>query len=197
MSVKIVELLCPGCGAAVGLEQKKCKYCSRPIIIQTFDDMETLPPPVLTKYTFSYKKQLEEHPESVEIVSSLAMCYLKLRMFDEAYNAFMKSIESSFDDADLFFYASLCVFKGKKAFLQMRPQIDKALELLNAAIMIEPKGIYYYYMAYIKYDYFKRKFLNTTPSYKDCLMQAKALGYSQKDVAEIFTVLGVDPVTMA
>jgi hypothetical protein len=106
-------------------------------------------------------------------------------------------IEDNFDDADTYFYAALCALKGKKAFLQMRPQIDKVLELLNAAIMIEPKGIYYYYMAYIKYDYFKRKFLNTSPNYQDCLTKAKSLGYSSLDVKEMFSILGVEEIAMS
>lgn len=31
---------------------------------------------------------------------------------------------------------------GKKAFLQQRATIDKILEYINAAIMIEPRGIF-------------------------------------------------------
>lgn len=49
------------------------------------------------------------------------------------------------------------------------PNINKAEEYLNAACMIEPKGFYYLFWAYIKYDYFERKFLNTSPDYKELL----------------------------
>lgn len=196
MSVQILDLKCPGCGAPVSDEQKKCNWCSRPIVIKTFSDMEELPPLMLNKYTVSYKKQLQENPDSVELNTSIAMCYLKLKMYDEAYNAFLKAIEDNFEDADTYFYASLCVLKGKKAFLQTRPTIDRALELLNAAIMIQPKGIYHYYMAYLKYDYFKRKFLTTTPNYKDCLANAAKARYAEADVNEMYSILGVDKVVM-
>lgn len=196
MATQVVDITCPGCGAAVTVNQKKCEWCSRPITIRTFNDMSSLNPLMLNKYASSYKKQLQEQPDSTALNASVAMCYLKLKMYNEALDSFMKAIQDNFDDADIYFYASICALKGKKAFLQSRPEIDKALELLNAAIMIEPKGIYYYFMAYIKYDYFKRKFLNTTPNYKDCLANASSLGYSDADVAELYSILGVDPVAM-
>ena len=117
-------------------------------------------------------------------------------MYDEAYNAFSKAIVDNFDNSETYFYAAICLLKGKKAFLQTRPEIDKILELMNAATMIEDRGIYYYFMAYIKYDYFKRKFLNTTPNYKDYLAMAKAKGYSELDVNTMFDVMGVEKINI-
>ena len=52
MSVQIVEINCPGCGAPVALETTKCKYCSRPIVIKTFNDMNNY---IINQfYTFNY-----------------------------------------------------------------------------------------------------------------------------------------------
>jgi hypothetical protein len=67
---------------------------------------------------------------------------------------------------------------------------------MNAATMIEPRGIYYYFMAYIKFDYFKRKFLNTTPNYKDYLAKASAMGCSPTDIGMLFDILGVEKPNM-
>ena len=196
MATQVLDITCPGCGAPVKTNQEICEWCDRPIVIRTFQTMASMNPLQLNKYASSYKKQLQEHPDDVTLNTSIAMCYLKLKMYDEAYAAFSKAIADNFDDADTYFYAAVCLLKGKKAFLQSRPEIDKILELLNAAIMIEPKGIYYYYMAYIKYDYFKRKFLNTSPNYKDCLLSAKSAGYSPADVDELYAILGVEKVAM-
>jgi hypothetical protein len=71
------------------------------------------------------------------------------------------------------------------------------MELAEAAISIEGKGIYYYFMAYIKYDYFKRKFLNTTPNYKDYLGMAQRAGCSPTDVGQIFEMMGVERITIS
>ena len=196
MAVQTINISCPGCGAPVSTDQQTCEFCGRPVVISTFNSVLSMSPLEVNKYANSYKKSLTEHPDDTALNTSIAICYLKLGMYDEAYAAFSKAIVDNFDNSETYFYAAACLLKGKKAFLHTRPEIDKMLELINAALMIEPRGIYYYFLAYIKYDYFKRKFLNTTPSYKDCLAKARAAGYSQLDVAEFYRVTGVDPINI-
>jgi tetratricopeptide (TPR) repeat protein len=120
------------------------------------------------------------------------MCYLKLGLHDKALSAFEKAMEDNFDNSETFFYAAICLLKGKKAFLVQRPEIDRIEKYINAALAIEPnKGIYHYFMAYIKYDYFERKSLNTTPTYRAKLAEAKAAGISPVDIEQLFGILGV------
>lgn len=76
--------------------------------------------------------------------------------------------------------------------MAQRAEINKAEEFLNAALMIEPKGIYYYLWAYIKYDYFKRKFLNTTPNYLDMLNSAEQFQTSEVDKLNLFEILNIE-----
>ena len=57
--------------------------------------------------------------------------------------------------------------------------------------MIEPKGIYYYYLAYIKYDYFERKRFRTSPNYVEALQMATDAGLSEFDVEQLFAILNV------
>lgn len=83
------------------------------------------------------------------------------------------------------------MLKGKKAFLTSRPVINKIEEYLNAAIMIEPRGIYYYFWAYIKYDYYYRKHFRSTPDYQELLETASSSGYSEYDVHNLFDLLEV------
>ena len=196
MAAQILDIRCPGCGASVSTDQTECMFCHKPVIISSFNSVTSMSSLELNKYVSSYKKSLSEHPEERSLNMSIALCYMKLKMYDEAYQAFSKAIEDNFDYSDSYFYAAVCLLKGKKAFLMSRPEIDKIMELMNAATMIEERGVYYYFMAYIKYDYFKRKFLNTTPTYKDCLMKAQAAGCSRADIDHFYAVAGVDPVTM-
>ena len=58
--------------------------------------------------------------------------------------------------------------------------------------MIEELGIYYYFWAYIKYDYYKRKFLNTTPTWQELLEKAQQIGLSPTDVDQLYAILKVD-----
>ncbi len=159
MSQQIINLDCPGCGRPVTTGQKECS-CGRPIIISTFNSVYSMPLPEVNKYANTYRKALAENPDNKELNNSIAMCYLKLKLYDKALSAFEKAMEDNFDNSETFFYAAVCLLQGKKAFLMQRPIIDKIEEYINAALMIELKGIYNYFWSYIKYDYFNRKFFN-------------------------------------
>lgn len=197
MAQQIIEMNCPGCGGRVSTSQAVCEWCHKPVVITTFNSVASMPMPELNKYTNAYRKVLGEYPDNPDLNKSIAMCYLKLRIFDKALTAFEKAIEENFDDSESYFYAACCTLGGKKAFLNQRPTIDKALEYINAALSIEPRGIYYYFMAYIKFDYFERKHFITSPNYVDCLQMAADSGVSEYDIDIMYAVLGVQrPETM-
>ena len=121
------------------------------------------------------------------------MCYLKLGMYDKAAEAFDKALESNFDNSEAFFYAAICQLGGKKAnVIKDRSVINKIEEYIKAALMIEELGIYYYFWAYIKYDYYKRKFLNTTPTWQELMDKAQQTGLSPTDVEQLYAILKVD-----
>ena len=86
----------------------------------------------------------------------------------------------------------MCLLDGKKAFVAKRPTIDKIQELIEAARAIEDKGIYAYFHAYIKFDYFKRKSLITSPNYVELLRKAQRLGVSEHDIGILFDLLRVE-----
>lgn len=192
---QVIELECPGCGARVTIDQKECEWCHGPVIVSTFNSVCSMPMPQINKYAGAYKKALADNPDNIELNNSIAMCYLKLGIYDKALPAFEKAMEDNFDNSETFFYAAVCLLKGKKAFVQKRDVIDKISEYINAALMIEPRGIYYYFLAYIKYDYFSRKYLKTSPDYRELLSEAKSTGYSQTDSKQLFELLRVEKPT--
>lgn len=191
MGQQIIELNCPGCGGRVSTGQKICDWCHKPVVISTFNNVYSMPVSEVNKYAGAYKKALGEHPDNDELNKSVAMCYLKLKLYDKALSAFETAIEDDFNDSETYFYAATCLLKGKKAFLAQRNDINRCIEYINAANMIEPRGIYYYFLAYIKYDFFERKSLNTTPDYRECLNMAKEFGTSECDIKMLFDILGV------
>lgn len=191
MSHEIIKIDCPSCGASVSTSQQQCAYCQNPVIISTFTSVSDMPLPLVNKYASKYRKALAEEPDNTALNTSIAMCYLKLKLYDKASEAFETAIEDNFDDSETFFYAALSLLNGKKAFLAQRPTIDKIEEYLNAALMIEPKGIYYYFQAYVKYDYFERKYLNTNPNYREALIMADENGVTEHDKEQLFSILSV------
>lgn len=191
MAHEVVELECPGCAAAITTATKTCPQCFRPIVITTFNSISGLSPMDLNKQANTYRKAMTGHPDDDELNMSIAFCYLKLKLYDKAIPCFEKALEENFDNSEAYFYAAIALLKGQKAFMTPRPIIDKIEEYLNAAIMIEPKGIYYYFLAYIKYDHHHRKFYKTTPNYEELLAQAANNGYSETDVQNLYELLGV------
>lgn len=192
MAHQIVELECPGCAAPISTETKTCPKCFRPIVISTFNSISGLSQLELNKQANVYRKAMSGAPDSDELNMSIAFCYLKLKLYDKAIPCFEKALEDNFDNSEAYFYAAIALLKGKKAFVTPRTEIDKAEEYLNAAIMIEPKAIYYYFWAYLRYDHHHRKAYRMNPNYAQLLEQAISIGLSQTDVTSLYEILGVD-----
>lgn len=191
MAHQIVELECPGCGKAITTSTQQCPQCFREIVISTFNSVSGMSPLEINKQANAYRKAMVDNPDNQTLNMSIAFCYLKLKLYDKAIPCFEKAIEDNFDNSETYFYAAIALLKGKKAFLTPRPIIDKIEEYIQAAIMIEPKGIYHYFWAYIRYDHHFRKSYRMSPNYQDLLAQAKQIGLSQTDVSELYNILEV------
>lgn len=192
MSQGVVELECPGCAAPITTSTKTCPKCFRPIVISTLNTISGFSPIDLKKQANAYSKAMAKNPDNDELNMSIAFCYMQLKLYDKAIPCFEKALEENFDNADAYFYAAVALLKGKKAFLAPRDTINKIEEYLNAAIEIEPKGIYYYFFAYIRYDHHFRKSYKMSPNYIELLQDAANIGYSDTDVNQLFALLGVE-----
>ncbi len=186
---EVIEIKCPGCGARLQIDQKECEYCHAPVIISTMSDIFSMPVQNINKYQKSYESDLKDNPNNAELNNSLAFCYLKLGFYDKALEKFDKAIEQDLNNSETYLYAAVCVLAGRKPFLTPRPDIDRIEKYINAALMIEEKGVYRYFQAYVKYDYFKRKFFKTSPTWEECFIKAKSIGFSPADVNQLFSIM--------
>lgn len=186
---QIIEMTCPGCGARVQIDQKTCEWCHAPIIISSMTDIFSMSAQNISKYQQSYETDLTENSDNAELNNSLGFCYLKLGFYDRALEKFDKAIEENINNSETYLYSAVCVLAGRKPFITPRPDIDKIENYINAALMTEEKGLYRYFQAYIKYDFFKRKFFKTSPNWEECLAKAKADGVSDADINQLFSIL--------
>ncbi|WP_308602183.1 hypothetical protein [uncultured Fibrobacter sp.] len=195
---EVIELTCPGCGARVSMDQKECEYCHSPVVVSSMSDIFSMSAANLKKYSESYQNDLAANPDNAELNNSLAMCYLKMGFYDKAFEKFDKAIEQDFNNPETYLFAAVCVLAGRKPFTTPRPDIDKIERYINAALMMGESGIIRFFQAYIKQDYFKRKFLKTSPTWEECLAQAKNNGLSSTDVSQLFSILKQDvPAALA
>ena len=187
---QVLDLLCPGCGGPISIEETNCKYCSRPIIVSTFNNVYSMPTREAEASAANYRAMLGHDPNNAAVRLSIAMCYLRLNLHDSAVKAFADAIECNLNNSEAYFYAAVALLKGNKPFLHSRDEIQKIMEYVNAAIAIEARGIYYYFLAYVKKDYFERKYLNSYPKSHELLALAKQRGYSRYDVQQLDDILG-------
>ena len=191
MNTQVHDTSCRNCGATADIGQTKCLFCKSPVLISTFNSVYAMPLPMVNQYAAAYREALQNEPDAKDLNTGIAMCYLKLKLYDKALGAFEKAMEDNFDNSEAFFYAAICLLGGKKAYQAQRSVIDKIEDYINAALAIEPRGIYHYFWAYIKYDYFSRKSFNTSPTYQEALGNASSCGLSHYDAEQLFGILGV------
>ena len=118
----------------VSVETKVCEYCSSSITIRTVNNIFP---------SFNEKKSTDifEQPQKQDL--SVAVHFLKAKLFERAIAFCESAIQEDFNNSDAHFYAAIALLKGKRPFLASASAIKKIEEYLQAAIAIEPKGSYY------------------------------------------------------
>ena len=191
MSLQTISLECPGCGYSISTDMKSCPRCKGPIIITSFHSVYDMAELQTKEYVRGYQKALAANPDSMQLKASVAMCYLKLKMYDKAYEAFNQLLEDNFDDSESFFYAAVCLLKGKRPFLAQLSSVKKIQEYMEAAMLIEERGVYHLFLAYVKLDYYAKKALRVVPNWQDEVKLARQNGVSAEDTRILFEMLNV------
>jgi len=159
-------------------------------MIKSFSALSNMPLPQVNKYMATYRSAAVEHPNNNDVNTSIGMCFLKLKKYDLAIEAFEKAQADNFEDVTPFFYAAVARLKGRKPFLCSRSEIDAMETDVNAALSIEPHPEHYYFLSYIGRDYFKRKFLRHEPAWEEYMNEAVNSGLSPADVEEFHVMIG-------
>jgi tetratricopeptide (TPR) repeat protein len=135
-------LKCGGCGADVLENQLEngeiCPLCGRAARIKHYQTVAAMPLPQVQKYQMTFQAQLSANPQDHTLNSSLAFCFLKLKLPEKALPFFEKAMTDNFSDPNLYYYAAICLLKGKKAFLAMRPEIDTIERYLDPPLALNP-----------------------------------------------------------
>ncbi|MCI5871481.1 hypothetical protein [Streptococcus sp.] len=184
------NLSCPNCGASLAIKQENCEFCDSPIIISSIDSLYNMSINDVSTYLKVYSNV--ELGDDADIDLSQGICYLKIRQYDSALKSFESIIANKIDMSEAYFYSAIALLKGNKAFKAKKSDIQKILSLLESACLIEDRAVYRCLLAYVKYDYFDRKFLPINPDYQLELVKADEMGYTHVDVVNLFSTLSVE-----
>ena len=114
--------------------------------------------------------------------------FLTTKMYAQAQACFEKAIQENLSDPEAYFYAAIAKLEGKRPFLASRTAISDIERYIEAALMYGERGVYYYFYAYVKYDYYEKKMLKSKPLFADLLAKAKELGVDDAESKELFTL---------
>jgi tetratricopeptide (TPR) repeat protein len=191
MAQQVIQSTCRGCGGPIDVSKQRCSYCKQPVAVSTFNSVFEMPIGLVNQCADIYQQESSAELGNAKLDNFVAMCYLKLEQREEAAQAFARAIREDFNNSENYFYSAICLLNGKKAFLSPKATIEQIEKQLKSATLIEPKAIYYYFWAYIKYDYYERKYFNTSPNYREMLQKANNAGLSPFDIDQLYSILGV------
>lgn len=190
MAITVYEIACPGCGEPSSLSAKECLFCGRPVVISTFNSIKEWSAPQVSKYMKAYTGALA-HDANPDVQLALGICLLKLGLYDLAAKHVNDAISANVDNAEAYLYAAVACLAGKRPFLISIADARSALLYLDAARMLEERGIFDYLSGFIREDFFERKFLRVSPSSHDEYQLAALHGATQTDVAFIHELIRV------
>ena len=130
-----------------------------------------------------------EDDDNTELINGVR--FLSRGLYSKALQCFEKVINSDVSDPDAYFYAAVAMLEGKRPFMLSRNTIRDIETYIESAIAYGEKGIYYYFYAYIKYDFYEKKVLKTSPSYAVLLSSANETGVSDVEISDLFELLKV------
>lgn len=112
--------------------------------------------------------------------------------YTQARLIFESAIANGATAPAVYYYAAISLLEGKKPFVHQRATIDKIVKYVEVAINADPQAAYYYFLAYVKYDFYERKYFNVRPDYKTCYKLAINYGITEKQKSDMYSLLGVD-----
>lgn len=186
-------LQCPSCFCTVSPNQEFCEYCGNKIVIESVADLSNIDAVSLRNYGKSYLKNIETgQGDPVEMEGALAFVFLKMKLYEKAEDHFSKAVDEFCTNPDLYYGWAISILRGKGAYGCYRETVDQAMSYLNAALCIEKKGIYYYFQAFIYFDYFYSKGYRMSPNYIDYLNLAINSGnLTRRDIEQLYELLNV------
>ena len=193
MLVSVVGLKCSNCGESLSESMAICPSCDQPVVIRKVSSLLGLTMPELrTRSRLMDIEALRDcgDPLSADADFTSGCCLLRLKMFEQAIVHFDKAIAADPCNADALFCAAIAALKGKRPFLVSLADVRKAQECLVAASMIEDRAVFHYLLAYIKQDFYSRRFLRVEPDWRHELQCAIELGIVVEEKEELFMLLG-------
>lgn len=187
-------LQCPSCFCTISPDQDVCEFCGNKIVVESISDLANVTAESLRNYGRSYQKNIDSGVgDKMEMEGALAFVFLKLKLYEKAELHFSQAVDDFCSNPDLYYGWAISILRGRGAYGCYRETIDEAISYLKAALSIEKKGIYYYFLAFLTFDYFYAKGFHVTPSYNDYInMAIETHNLTRADINQLYELLNVN-----
>jgi len=137
---------------------------------------------------------LQDSEKDYRYYAAVGLRHLNQGLYREALNCFAEAIKIMPENnnvGDVYFYAAICLFDGKRPFLTRLPTIRKIEQYLNIASEFGRKGIYDYLKYLIHSDFYENKKLRCSPPSHELLARAEKHNTSEEDKVQMRKWLGL------
>ncbi len=187
------DMVCPGCGASISLDDTQCEFCGRKLTFTStnfaahkrsvFHDA--------AKFLNGYQRAVKDSPDDPDVLSGLGFYQFEQGSFAEAAESFDKAIAQGSTDPDVMFHAAIAKFRTDKPFKIPMRRARAIMTQLDGAISMNPSAAYLFAKAQLVRVLFEQRFLKFDCTAKDVMAQAAAAGLSDADRGEINALLGM------
>lgn len=124
--------------------------------------------------------------------------HLGVGLHRDAVTEFRQARAGDPGNPEPYFLGAVANLDGKKAFLASLQCIRETEELILGALALEDRAVFHYLLAYIRYDYYTRKFLRPPAPWQESFDDAWNKGLTHGQIDALFTLLSVeDPLPAA
>lgn len=181
----IIPLLMPGFRFPDNLPESIASIAMQEGVLVNSNYFDAMISRIQTLLRSEARKKREDDNE--DIIKGIR--FLNKRMYKQALSCFENVILENISEPQAYFYAAIAKMEGKRPFLLSRAMINEVESYIESANAYGECGLYFYFQAYIKYDYFAKKMLKAIPTHDELLARARGLGVSESQVNELFELL--------
>lgn len=177
------EMVCPGCGAPISLQDTFCDYCGRKITVVATDFKRIRRNTYRESARFleQYHGALAQQGDNPQVHVALGYTFIDSGQFEQAAEQFAQVVEQGTQDPDVIFHLALALFRSQKPFSIKFAEAKHIIQFLDNAIDMNPNPQYIYCKAKLVNVLFERRFIKFKQSSAQLLQEAVQQGLSDAD----------------
>lgn len=193
MLVSVVNLKCSNCGESLSESMMRCPSCDQPVVVRNVSSLLGLNHAQLSARRSAVDRELMGRCDgSFDAAADFTVgcCLLRLKMYEQSIERLARAISTDPYNVESLFCSAIAALRGRKAFVTPLADLRQAQKFIEAAILIDERPIFRFFLAYIKQDFYDRRCLKIEPNWRWEFQRALSLGLGADDRAELFDLLG-------